>query len=256
MATTSLWRIKGQMGHVIDYVENADKTTSPMEIPNELASDTLEDLIAYAGREEATNKRKLITGINLDYHDARSQMMIVKRKFEKEKGTIAYHGYQSFAEGEVDPDTAHKIGVALANELWGDRFQVVVCTHLDKASHIHNHFVINTVSHTDGRKFFRSESDYRKMREVSDRLCREYGLSVIRDESRLLKDDILRNDEISFMLKTKEGSTIIKSLEKYQLRSDKKIYEALFDGTLEAIPQFNEALLGQIVETNLNKREQ
>ena len=85
---------------------------------------------------------------------------------------------------------------------------------------------------------------------------RNTQLIITTHESRLLKDDILRNDEISFMLKTKEGSTIIKSLEKYQLRSDKKIYEALFDGTLEAIPQFNEALLGQIVETNLNKREQ
>jgi len=181
MATTSLWRINGQMGHVINYVENIDKTTSPMEVPSGLSSDTLEDLIAYAGREGATNKRKLIAGINLDYHDAKNQMMIIKRKFEKENGTIAYHGYQSFAEGEVDPDTAHRIGIALAEELWGDRFQVVVCTHLDKASHIHNHFVINTVSHIDGRKFFRSESDYRKMREVSDRLCREYGLSVIKN---------------------------------------------------------------------------
>ena len=107
-----------------------------MEVPVGLSSDTLEDVIAYAGREDATNKRKLITGINLDCNDAKNQMMIVKKKFEKTGGTIAYHGYQSFAEGEVDPDTAHKIGVALAEELWGERFQVVVCTHLDKASHI------------------------------------------------------------------------------------------------------------------------
>ncbi len=184
MATTSIWRINGQMGHVINYVENANKTTSPMEFPAGLSSDTLEDVIAYAGREDATNKRKLITGINLDCNDAKNQMMIVKKKFEKTGGTIAYHGYQSFAEGEVNPDTAHKIGVALAEELWGERFQVVVCTHLDKASHIHNHFVINTVSHMDGRKFYRSAKDYRKMREVSDRLCREYGLSVIQEPQR------------------------------------------------------------------------
>mgnify|MGYP001457017502 CR=1 FL=1 len=184
MATTSIWRINGQMGHVINYVENANKTTSPMEVPAGLSSDTLEDVIAYAGREDATNKRKLITGINLDCNDAKNQMMIVKKKFEKTGGTIAYHGYQSFAEGEVDPDIAHKIGVALAEELWGERFQVVVCTHLDKASHIHNHFVINTVSHIDGRKFYRSTKDYRKMREVSDRLCREYGLSVIQEPQR------------------------------------------------------------------------
>lgn len=206
MATTSIWRINGQMGHVINYVENANKTTSPMEVPAGLSSDTLEDVIAYAGREDATNKRKLITGINLDCNDAKNQMMIVKKKFEKTGGTIAYHGYQSFAEGEVDPDTAHKIGVALAEELWGERFQVVVCTHLDKASHIHNHFVINTVSHMDGRKFYRSAKDYQRMREVSDRLCLEYGLSVVRDPQHKGKHysqyDAERNGKPTF------GSTI------------------------------------------------
>ena len=62
---------------------------------------------------------------------------------------------------------------------------------------------------------------------------------------------IFRNDEISFMLKLKSGSTLIKSLDNYQLRADKKIYEALFDGTIEAIPAFNEKLLNQIVEKNL-----
>lgn len=57
---------------------------------------------------------------------------------------------------------------------------MLVATHLDKASHIHSHFVINTVSFVDGKKFYRSNGDYARMREVSDRLCREYGLSVIR----------------------------------------------------------------------------
>lgn len=71
------------------------------------------------------------------------------------------------------------------------------------------------------------------------------------EESRLLKENVFRNDEISFMLKTGTGSTIIKSLEKYQLRADKKIYEALFDGTLEAIPKFNDILLEKIVKSNL-----
>lgn len=80
---------------------------------------------------------------------------------------------------------------------------------------------------------------------------RNTQLIITTHESRLLKDDMLRNDEISFMLKTKMGSTIIKSLEKYQLRADKKIYEALFDGTLEALPQFNEEMLEKIVKNNL-----
>lgn len=80
---------------------------------------------------------------------------------------------------------------------------------------------------------------------------RNTQLVITTHESRLLKDDILRNDEICFMLKTKAGSTIIKPLEKYQLRADKKIYEALFDGTLAALPDFDEELLNQIVSHNL-----
>lgn len=80
---------------------------------------------------------------------------------------------------------------------------------------------------------------------------RNTQLIITTHESRLLKENILRNDEISFMLKTATGSTIIKSLEKYQLRADKKIYEALFDGTLEAIPPFNDVKLEEVVKHNL-----
>ena len=74
---------------------------------------------------------------------------------------------------------AHKIGVELAQRLWGDRYQVVVATHLDKANHLHSHFVLNTVSFVDGIKYHRTAKDYHEMQTVSDTLCREYGLSVI-----------------------------------------------------------------------------
>jgi len=107
-------------------------------------------------------------------------MMSVKEQFHKCGGTIAYHGYQSFQQGEVTPEQAHEIGIRLAETLWAGRYQVLVCTHVDKDSHLHNHFVINTVSFVDGIKFHRTRNDYQQMREASDRLCREYGLSVIR----------------------------------------------------------------------------
>ena len=182
MAVTSLWRVKGYIGKVLLYAENPDKTTNPETIPVEdtLNRDTLEDVIVYASREEATNRQQLVSGIHCDVETARQDMMKTKHRFEKEGGTIAYHGYQSFKENEVTPDLAHKIGVELAQELWGDRFEVLIATHLDKDSHIHNHFVINTVSYVDGIKFYRSSSDYRQMQTISDRLCREHGLSVIR----------------------------------------------------------------------------
>ncbi len=184
MATTSLWRIKGHISNVCLYVDNPDKTSQKkrveVNVDAKLNKESLEDVVAYASRESATDDRRLVSGINCTPDKARSQMLAVKRKFEKEGGTIAYHGYQSFARGEVTPEQAHGIGVALAQELWGDKYQVLVATHLDKESHIHNHFVINTVSFVDGKKFFRSAADYRRMREVSDRICREQRLSVVR----------------------------------------------------------------------------
>lgn len=80
---------------------------------------------------------------------------------------------------------------------------------------------------------------------------RNTQLIITTHESRLLKEDLLRNDEISFMIKTASGSTIIKSLEKYQLRADKKIYEALFDGTVDALPEFNDNKLIKTLHNNL-----
>lgn len=180
MATTSLWRVRGYIGKVLLYAENPEKTTIPKSIGfDDADKDTLEDVIAYASREEATNQRQLISGINCCPKTARTEMIHTKEAFDKESGTIAYHGYQSFQEGEVTPELAHTIGVRLATELWGDKYEVIVATHVDKASHIHNHFVINTVSFVDGRKFHRTKIDYLQMREKSDALCKEYGLSVI-----------------------------------------------------------------------------
>jgi hypothetical protein len=109
---------------------------------------------------------------------AREQMIATKKEFEKEGGIVAFHGYQSFAPGEVAPETAHEIGVELARRLWGKRYQVLVATHLDKG-HVHNHFVLNTVSCADGRRYHRTKRDYCDLRQASDDLCREYGLSVI-----------------------------------------------------------------------------
>lgn len=182
MAVTSLWRVRGYIGKVLLYAENPDKTANPETIPSipETNREALEDVIAYAGREAVTNQRQLVTGVNCTAETARSEMIAVKKRFRKEDGTIAYHGYQSFQEGEVTPEQAHRIGIRLAEELWGERYQVLVATHMDKESHIHSHFVINTVSFVDGRKFYRSNEDYARMREVSDRLCREHGLSVVR----------------------------------------------------------------------------
>ena len=193
MAVTSIWRVKGWLGKVVIYVENPEKTTNPEYYQSDAITDRqrqgLEDVISYAvnsdktqqATEEADIMERYVSGVNCHPNTAREEMLAVKKHFGKEDGTIAYHGYQSFAPGEATPELAHRIGVELAQRLWGERYQVVVATHLDKANHLHNHFVLNTVSFVDGIKYFRSAKDYHDMQTKSDELCREYGLSVIAD---------------------------------------------------------------------------
>ena len=193
MAVTSIWRVKGWLGKVVVYVENPDKTTNPAYYEKEDMSEKecqdLDDVIAYAVNstktqqtvQEEKNVERFVSGVNCHPATARMEMMAVKKRFGKEDGTVAYHGYQSFAPGEATPEIAHRIGVELAQRLWGDRYQVVVATHLDKENHLHNHFVLNTVSFADGIKFHRTDKDYHEMRSMSDELCQEYGLSVIQN---------------------------------------------------------------------------
>lgn len=106
-------------------------------------------------------------------------MLLTKKQYGKDDGYIAWHGYQSFKPGEISPEQAHQIGVQLAKEMWGDRFQIIVTTHLDK-DHLHNHFCFNSVSFIDGGKYNYSKSELRKLRDVSERICAEHGLSVIK----------------------------------------------------------------------------
>ena len=178
MATTSLWRVTGRLDHLIDYVENPEKTITA-DLTKVLSYATAQRKTTRKVDEDTPVLQQLVTGINCSKATALSQMQSTKKRFKKLDGTLAYHGYQSFAPGETTPEIAHEIGVKLARQLWGDKYQVIVATHLDKESHLHSHFVINTVSFKDGIKFHRSSEDYRRMREASDALCREYGLSVI-----------------------------------------------------------------------------
>ena len=175
MAVTSIWRVKGWLGKVVVYVENPDKTENPAFFEKTEMTDReaqgLSDVIAYAVQQEKTEAvaaddegaaimQRFVSGVNCAPATAREEMLAVKKRFGKEGGVVAYHGYQSFAPGEADPVTAHEIGVRLAQKLWGGKYQVLIATHLDKENHLHSHFVLNTVSFVDGIKFHRTEKDY------------------------------------------------------------------------------------------------
>ena len=176
MATTAIWDVTDRLDRVLNYATNPQKTESrDFDSPD---FQGLRDVLGYTTQDAKTEKQFYVTGVNCDPVTACEQMERTKFHFRKPDGILAFHGYQAFYPGETTPEIAHEIGVRLAKQLWGDRFEVVVSTHLDK-HHLHNHFVVNSVSCIDGKRYYDNLTTYAKMRQASDRLCREYSLSVI-----------------------------------------------------------------------------
>ncbi|HWR18192.1 MAG TPA: relaxase/mobilization nuclease domain-containing protein, partial [Clostridia bacterium] len=132
--------IKARLDERINYAITADKTQ------------TLIDKIDYAINENKTERALYASVVNCDsVETAFYEMNEVKDYYRKTDNVIGYTFIQSFSPNEmITPEQAHEIGVRLAQDFFGDRFQVVVGTHLDKA-HLHNHFVINSVSFIDGK---------------------------------------------------------------------------------------------------------
>lgn len=176
MAVTKIKRIRGNPGDPLSYIGNPEKTRNRGF--SEADRQALADIIAYAADEKKTEKQYFTTGINCDVENAREQFNITKLSFNKTGGIVCGHCMQSFDGYEVTPEEAHEIGVQLAKELWGDRFQIVVATHLN-TNNVHNHIVFNSVSFVDGKRFHFCTEETMRIRAVSDRICRERNLSVI-----------------------------------------------------------------------------
>lgn len=137
--------------------------------------------MSYATSGEKTEESLFVSGINCNPNTAVKEMNLIKDKYLKNDGILAWHAYQSFKEGEVTPAEAHEIGLELANEIWGDRFQVVVATHLN-TRHYHNHFVLNSVSFIDGKKYNANRNSYAEFRRLNDLICMEHGKSFLKED--------------------------------------------------------------------------
>lgn len=172
MAITKVYAVRNHLHRAISYAANEEKTS-------------LDSIIEYAVNLSKTEQRLFESSLNCaSVESAYSEMVATKQKFGKPDKVLAYHYIQAFAPGEVTPELAHRIGCEFATECFGDRFEVVVGTHLDKL-HLHNHIVVNSVSFVDGGKLRSTpESYYNKIRKISDRLCRENNLSVIENPKR------------------------------------------------------------------------
>ena len=167
MAYTKVFAIRARLDDRIKYAVNGEKTE-------------LDERIVYTADPEKTDTVRFVTALNCKSAETAFDVMRkTKEKFGKTGGVLGYHFIQSFAPGEVTPVQAHEIGCEFARRLFGEDFEAVIGTHLDKA-HPHNHIVVNSVSRTDGHKYHSSpESYYNDVRGTSDALCRENDLSVI-----------------------------------------------------------------------------
>lgn len=185
MATTKLWKVENRLDNVVNYASDKSKTENKKYQNKNI--NNIYELLDYTTNPDKTEKQFFVTGINCELDTAIRQMTQTKKKFNKDKYSknnkiVAFHGYQSFAEGEVTPEIAHEIGVKLAEEMWGDRFEVVVSTHLN-TDHIHNHFVLNSVSFKDGKKYYSNFENTALLRKTSDDICDEYGLKVLDEKT-------------------------------------------------------------------------
>lgn len=141
----------------------------------------VDKLIAYALNPAKTENGSLTAHIHCSDGYAAQEMQSVRKNWDAEQGTQAFHIIQSFAPGEITPEMALRLAQEFAQEhLKG--YQVVIGTHCDHA-HIHNHIVFNAVSFVDGKKYHSTpQTYYRQVRAISDRLCREHGLSVVMED--------------------------------------------------------------------------
>lgn len=178
MAVIKAFAVRKQLKKTVNYITDSEKTNS-----------NLSHMIDYALNSEKTastvsaSEQFLYESvINLpDVKTAYAHMQATKERFDKTGGVLGFHIIQSFKPGEITADRCHELGRKLAGEMFGAGHEIVIGTHLNK-EHLHSHIVVNSVSFIDGKKLRFNKQSYRELQEISDQLCRKYGLSVIENK--------------------------------------------------------------------------
>ena len=206
MAITKIWGVTKTVGKTVKYIANEEKTQTDLKDLSEGASinQSIEDVIAYASNAEKTEKCYYVNGVNCIPELASREFVRCKRANKKDgskrqvrdkngepvldengekiyETVQAYHCVMSFDGYECSPEVAHEIGLEFARRAWGDNYQVVVATHLN-TENVHNHFVINSVG-MDG-KLLHDGTTWWRLKQITDELCKEYGLSVVNEPKR------------------------------------------------------------------------
>ena len=181
----------------------------------------LQTVINYGKNGDKTEHGILVSSVNCAVSTAYEEMALTKKFFHKEDKTLGYHIIQSFNGFELSPKRANQLGKQLAEEMWGDKYQVVICTHINKKN-VHNHIILNSVSFVDGKKYHNGNEDIAFVKQVSDRLCLENGLRIV-TTPRAEKEKEFRQKNIDYFNRRDEKmkkiitdiDEAIKSVKKY-----------------------------------------
>ena len=139
---------------------------------------TLKAAIDYICDPAKTDGKLLVSSYGCTAETADIEFGWTRRHAIDKGYNLGRHLIQAFSPGEVSPEEAHEIGMQLANEILGGKYEFVLTTHVDKG-HIHNHLIFNAVSFVDHKHYHSNKRSYHFIRRTSDRLCQEHGLSVI-----------------------------------------------------------------------------
>jgi len=150
MAVTKIKPIKGGLKRALDYIQNPDKT----------------------------DEKILVSSFGCAYETAYEEFEFTLSKAMQKGNNLGHHLIQSFEPGESTPEQAHEIGRRLADEITKGRHEYVLTTHIDKG-HVHNHLIFCAASFIDHKKYISNKRSYYEIRNFSDKLCKEYGLSVV-----------------------------------------------------------------------------
>ena len=139
---------------------------------------TLKAAIDYICNPEKTDGKLLVSAYGCAAETADIEFAWTRRHAIDKGTNLGRHLIQAFQPGEVTPEQAHEIGMELAREILGGRYEFVLTTHIDR-DHVHNHLIFNAVSFADHKHYHSNKRSYHFIRRTSDRICKEHGLSVI-----------------------------------------------------------------------------
>ena len=170
---------------IIHFINNKTQTAGGMK-----------NVLNYVSRKEKTvsEDKRFVTGVNCSPETTLEEMTATKNLYHKTDGRLYYHLVQSFPSGyEIDPELAHKIAVELAEKAF-NKYEVVVATHIDR-EHIHSHFVFNSVSFEDGKKYHSNKESVEELMKLSDEICQRYNVHVLDAPKKKMNKDYLSDNE-------------------------------------------------------------